>query len=627
MSEDITPELRQEFLDDFYAECDEHLQEMREGLAMAESALAGGQDPTGRLQALLMPLHSLKGISAIVGLTASERLSHAMEDRLRMLTRHRLSLTAGEIDSLLAGMERLEGIIGAHRVGRPLPEIADLLPRLAVAGPLPEEAAPAASAGENPEPASPPRHPLWRCVFSPSAERDARGVNLDAVRARLGAAGKIRQAAPNVRPGGKFVFVFEVERAEPPDLPADAADGMDWERIEAPPAEAAPVSPSRIVRVDLERLDELMRITGELVIQRSRLQDRLERRGAEEAELREISHAIGRALRGLRQAVSRVRMVAIGEIFTRMPFVVRDLTRHSAKRARVVIEGHQTEVDKYVVERLKEPLLHLVRNAFSHGLESPGEREAAGKPAEGTIVLRAATAGDSAIIRIRDDGRGIDEASVAARAQALGLRPPPGAGTLELLCLPGFSTRDEADRESGRGVGMAVVAAAVRELGGRLRLETAPGRGTEFVLQLPLTLSIVEALVVSVGEQRCAVPQSFVREIAEVPADAGRVIRGALIVPWREQLLPVVDLRGYFRMPPQAAPKLTVLVIATEWGSAGLAVDRVHTRREVVAHPLEDALVRRPGLAGAAELGDGRPILILDPLALTARAADAEGLS
>jgi two-component system chemotaxis sensor kinase CheA len=379
------------------------------------------------------------------------------------------------------------------------------------------------------------------------------------------------------------------------------------------------IAPSHIVRIDLSRLDELMRIAGEMVIHRSRLEAGLAKIGDRRSELQEVNLAFARSLRDLREAITRVRLVPVAEIFSRLPFVVRDLARESGKKVRLVLEGHETEIDKYLVERLKEPLLHLVRNAVSHGIETSAERTAAGKPETATILLRVSAAGESASIQIRDDGRGIDAAEVARRAASAGLAVPEpldATALLHLLCQPGFSTRDEADRAAGRGVGMAVVASAVRELGGTLGLATAPGQWTQFTLRLPLTLSIAETFIVSVDSQTCAVPQGTIEEIIRIPAADTRRINRVEVAPYRDGLLPLLRLRTFFGAPAAAPRDLTVLVAGSERGLAGLVVDHVRGQREVVVRPLQDPLIRSAGISGATELGDGKPVLILDPAAL-----------
>lgn len=626
MSTENNPGLRPELLDDFYAECDEQLTDLRTELARLEQSLAEAAPDAAALEALFRAVHTLKGNAAIVGLREAEVLAHGLEELLRTLGQQAGGPSGQEVDLMHAVIRRLEQILSAHQAGTALPDASDLLAQLRPAPEGPSPAAPAS--GDIVEAARQRGLRLWSCTFLPAAERDQRGVNLDVVRQRLKGLGEMLRSEPTVRPDGSIAFVFVLAMLDAPaDPDAWAADGVTFQPLDVPsPGSAAAaearslsVTPSHVVRVDLAHLDELMRITGELVIQRSRLDEELGRAEGR-AALREVSLALGRSLRDLRQAVSRVRLVPVAETFARIPFVLRDLLRSSDKQARIAIDGGQTEIDKFVVERLKEPLLHLVRNAFVHGVEPPDERAAAGKPPEATILLRASGDGQRVTIEIRDDGRGMDLSVVAARAAALGLTVPEpfdSDAALSLLCRAGFSTREEADLAAGRGIGMTVVASIVRQLRGTIRLETTAGRGTCFTLQLPLSLSIVDALIVSIGEQPCAVPQTAVEEIIQVPGDEVRMIRQTEVVPYRAGLLPITRLRALFGLDAHHPPTLTLLVVQTERGAVGLVVDRVHTRREVVVRPLEDPLVRGPAFTGATELGDGRPILILDPLAVT----------
>jgi two-component system chemotaxis sensor kinase CheA len=570
---------------------------------------------------------------------------------LRALTRKEISITDGLLDDILAATGQLAKIVGAHRQGKRLPNPGAALRSLRVH--LPQR--PAGPRGSRP-PAVPAKAPevdpvaaarrrgltIWRVIFSPSADLDQRGVRVNEIRDRLGKVGEILSAAPSVQPGGlRFVFVFGMVN-EPVDLPAWERDGVTFEPVAGPPpaAEEPPpegvdattleeadegtlsLTPSHIVRVDLGQLDELMRITGEIIIQRSRLKERLGSAEAGSEGLRDIDAALGRSLRDLRAAVSRVRLVPVAEIFSRMPYVVRDLQRDSNRQVTVLLEGEQTEIDKYLVERLKEPLLHLVRNALAHGVESPDERRAAGKDPQATLRLRASRSGGTVEIQVSDDGRGIDPEAIAAKARALGLKVPDvlnADAVLALLCAPGFSTREQADRGAGRGVGMAVVRNTVLDLGGTLRLSSQPGQGTAFLLRLPLTLSIADVLILRVDAQLCAIPQGHVEEIVQVPVAGLRTLQQTEIVPYRGALLPIVRLRDIFGVS-DALPgtELTVVVVRTDRGATGLVVDRVETRREIVLRPLSDPLVRVAGMAGATELGDGRPILVLDAAALTA---------
>jgi two-component system chemotaxis sensor kinase CheA len=643
VSSDFSPELKRELLDDFYAECDELLTNIRGALSQLEDAVGQREADPAVVESLFRHVHSLKGISAIVGLRPAEQLAHGMEDLMRGISRDRSVLTEAKVNLLSAATQRLEQIVVSHRLAKTVPEIGDVLEQLQRAvskdagrpltASLPVKET-RALASEEPAGASVDKSlPRFLVSFAPSAALSERGINVNAVRDRLKAIGEIETATPSVKGKGAIVFEFVVAvREVPGDFSPWENDGMNFNRLPESPSvqptpafetdssEALSIAPSHIVRVDLTRLDDLMRITGEMVILRSRLEERLNKVAGEHAGLKEINLAFARSLREMRAAVSKVRTVPIAEIFSRIPFVVRDLSRGSTKKARVALEGRHTEVDKYIVERLKEPLLHLVRNAFAHGIETPEERVAAGKPPEATIQLGAKSSGQSVVIQIRDDGRGIDAATIVTRAKSLGLAVPDhvdSAAVLKILCAPGFSTREEADLAAGRGVGMAVVANTVRELGGALSLDSTPGTGTEFTLKLPVTLSIADAIIVTVGGETCAVPQSAVDEIIQISASEVRTIKQTEVIPYRGGLLPLVRLRKIFRLPSVPAEILTLLVVRGERGATGLTVDRVLAQREIVLRPLLDPLLQVPGISGATELGDGRPILILDPIAIT----------
>jgi two-component system chemotaxis sensor kinase CheA len=373
--------------------------------------------------------------------------------------------------------------------------------------------------------------------------------------------------------------------------------------------------------VDLAKLDELMRMIGDLVISRARLEDTLARierlvPPVEWRAVHENSTALERQLRDLREGVVRVRLVPVGEIFRRMPFVVRDLAKDSTSKVRLVLQGQETEIDKYLIERMMDPVLHLVRNAVSHGFEPPAERRAANKPEEGTLTLSAAAAGDSVMLEIADDGRGIDAEAVRRRARSLGMAVPDGrlddATLLDLICAPGFSTREETDRASGRGVGMSVVKSTIQQLNGTLAMDTEPGRGTRFIIELPLTLSITDAMIATVGDRTFAVPQSSVREVIEVDPSSLRAIENHEITPYRGGVLPIVRLSRLFGIAERPRRALHAFVIGTGLDAVGIAVDRIKGQREVVVRPMTDEMIKVEGIGGATDLGDGRVVLILN---------------
>jgi two-component system chemotaxis sensor kinase CheA len=267
-----------------------------------------------------------------------------------------------------------------------------------------------------------------------------------------------------------------------------------------------------------------------------------------------------------------------------------------------------------------DPLMHLVRNAISHGLESPDERAASGKSPVGTITLRAFTMAEMAVIEVEDDGRGIDRQKIAERAYHMGLLAENTIlnddALLDLICSPGFSTRDEADRTSGRGVGMAVVQNMVLGLGGAFTIDTEVGRGTRFTVQLPITVAIAEALIVTTAGQKFAVPQASVREVLAIEPISIKAFQSNEIIPYRGGILPLIRLARLFGLAEDSGQMMHAFVIGSGANAFGIAVDRILGQREIVVRPLSDPLIQIAGFAGATELGDGKAVLILDAAAL-----------
>jgi two-component system chemotaxis sensor kinase CheA len=624
---DNSGEFFDQFLDDYYAECDEHLVSIRRALVTLEDEAGSGAVDRALLDNLFRSFHTLKGISGMVGLTAAEQLAHHLESYLRELRDGTVVLSKPGFEALVAGVSLLEGAINARRQDQPIPSIDEIAERLQAVLSAPVAAVTPKREASRPETAGATR---WQIEFTPSAELAERGVNVNSVRARLQEIGQLVQSKPVVKGGGGIAFEFVVATdADEAALASLAADGLTYKPVpiepatktRETPAAVSTIAPASVVRVDLDRLDELMRIIGDLVISRTRLEDQV-------ADLKRVTPAtvwrplqetslnLSRQLKYLRESVMRVRMVQIGETFERMTFVVRDLARESDKKIIVQLSGGQTEIDKFLVERIMDPLMHLVRNAVSHGLETVAEREAQGKRSEGLLSLSALTAGERIVIRIADDGRGVDRRRVLERAKASGLshgdHELDDAGLLNLICSPGFSTRDKADRESGRGVGMDVVKRAIEDLGGSVSLETKIGEGTTFTIELPLTLAIAEALIVSVNGQRFAVPQSAVREVLEVDAASTKVLENNEIISYRGGVLPLLRLARVFEMDSQRGDTFHVLVIGEETNAVGLAVDRILGQREIVVRAIKDPLAQSRGIAGATELGDQRVVLILD---------------
>lgn len=654
------------FMDDYYADCEEHLRIARRRVVELERVSAGAQPERSAMDDLFRCFHTIKGLSGMVSLTEAEKVAHQLEALLAALRDGRLQFSPGLTSEIEAGVHLLEQIIAAKKANNPIPSVEETMGRLAeiMAG-VPPKGSPQRTPHARPASSSQELHvelepgeSCWIVTHVPSKELLERGLSVDKLRTHLNQIGRVLHAKPRAIDKG-VAFDFTVaSKAEPAVFEALRKEGLECQlvrseperksvkpakpvqpadhRVPAPPTSPQP-TPARatpqstIVRVDLFRLDNLMRLVGELITSKARLTDQLrivgrDAGGPEWAALHETSQVMDRQLRDLREAIMRTRLVPIGEAFERMQFAVRDLMREIGKRVQVEVTGQHTEIDKLVVERMMEPLLHIVRNAVSHGIESPEERTAAGKPPEGKIRLSAAASGDTVTVEIEDDGSGVDVEKVTARARAMGLIDDKTqldeSSLLTVLCTPGFSTRDTADFASGRGIGLNVVLKTVHELGGKLTFHTQRGKGTRFTIQLPITLLIADVLIVEVAGQKMAIPQPSVLEVMKPERSSILVLEEDELLPHRGALLPLVRVSRCFGWKSPEADAFYVLVVSAGGSVIGLIVDRIVGHREIVVRALTDPLVKVPGVAGATELGDGRAILILDPtgLAFMARA-------
>jgi two-component system chemotaxis sensor kinase CheA len=642
-----------EFLADYFVECDEHLALARHCLLELERSLQQSRVDPALVDELFRSFHSLKGLSAMVGYHAAEQLGHHLESYLGVIRRKQTPLERPGLEALISGVALMEQAIAAHRDSAAPPDVAPLLRQLEALLPAKLEQ-PTETQGtarrSTPtdekqrliaEKLSAGRH-AWEIRFSPSAELAAQGIDVSSVRKRLLAFGEIVQSAPLIDDQGRIDFSFVLltdAKAESVQQEFGTAGIVcqpyvlpERAQLTDPPKPAKSVeetasthlTPANVVRVDLDRLDDLMRLVGELVLSRARLDEGLQHLKTVPATqlraLRETASAIERQLRDLREGVMRVRMVPIREVFVRMQFVIRDLVREAGKQVALVLSGEETQIDKFVVERIMDPLLHLVRNAVSHGAETPADRAAIGKPPQATISLRARTSGEMVVIEVEDDGAGIDIDRLISIARAKGIELPStdldASMILDVLCIPGFSTRERVDRVSGRGIGMDVVRRTVEELGGSLFLQTTPGKGSQFEIHLPLTVAITEALIVQVGQQRYAVPQVAIREIVRVECEMVIRMERNELIRYRDGALPLLRLATLFGATSTVGDHFLMLVIGEGSQGVGIAIDRVLGLQEIVVRPLTDSLVQVPGITGATELGDGRVVLILDAAGL-----------
>lgn len=424
-------------------------------------------------------------------------------------------------------------------------------------------------------------------------------------------------------------ILLESEAAAVSAVSAQGAPAAPGSQAEDLPAGSVPAGLSHAaentLRVDATRIDTVMNLVGELIIGKSMLYRTIiefEQRFAKDPLRGKFSDALAfqsRVLGELQKSVMKIRMVPVEQLFRRFPRVVRDVGRQRNKDVGLEIAGQNTDLDKSILDALAEPLAHLVRNAADHGIESAAEREAAGKPAHGTIRLNAYHEGDQVVIEVSDDGRGLDREKIVRRAIERGIVTAEEAGrmneaeALQLIFKAGLSTADEVTEISGRGVGLDVVRTALDELKGAIELESFPGRGTKFRLMVPLTLASIQALLFRVATKLYAVPLASVVEITRISEDEIHHVDDREVFQLREQVLTLVRLN---RLGPAAlrehAKRTFVIVIGAGTRRFGLAVDNLMGEEELVIKALEDRLVNSPLVSGASILGDGTVVLILN---------------
>lgn len=380
------------------------------------------------------------------------------------------------------------------------------------------------------------------------------------------------------------------------------------------------------IRVETKRLDHVMNLVGELVLGRNRMMKLgagIEQSHEADPLVRELAETLGRldlVTTDLQSAVMRTRMLPIRKVLGKFPRMVRDLANKVGKKVTLDLVGEETELDKSVIDEIGDPLVHLVRNSIDHGLETPDERLAAGKPEHGTVRLEAAQEGDRIVIRISDDGRGISLEKVKAKALARGLVTPQELSTwgrreiIALIFQPGFSTAECVSDLSGRGVGMDVVRTNISRINGTVEVDTEEGRGSTVTITLPLTIAIIQALMVGVERQVFAVPLTSVLEAVKLGQGHLKTINGREVLTLRDAVLPLLRLSAAYGIPEQDKPRDSGYVVVVSIGErrVGIVVDRLHAQEEVVIKSLGEYLGDIQGVAGATITGEGKVVLILD---------------
>jgi two-component system chemotaxis sensor kinase CheA len=623
--------------------------ESLEGLASMEAALlqfeqhpqANRTEDRETLHAIFRVVHSIKGGSGTFGFGWLTDFSHLLESLLDDLREARRTLDKPVVDLLLRAVDCLRNLLDAARTDGTVDRFA--VEEVTLQLEDLRRVAPAAAPATPTETVAPAK---WRIVFRPKVDFFRSGNDpLRIVRelARLGDVKLVCDAGgvPRWRDldpescylGWTIHLTGAVTRAAIDDVFAWVEDhaALSIAPLAEPAAEpargaAAEVKPAMVkmhgtsLRISTHKVDTLMDVVGELVITQTMLQQSTA--SFTPASLPQLLTALSqleRNVRELQESVMSIRLLPIGFVFSRLPRLVRDIGEQLGKRVELRLRGEQTELDKTVIERISDPLLHMVRNAMDHGIESPSERRAAGKPASGTIVLTAQQKGGNVIVELEDDGRGLPYEKILVRAQTLGLIPaniqPTPEQLHELIFLPGMSTTDEVTDLSGRGVGLDVVRNNVRSLGGNVEVSSRPGLGTRFTLRLPLTLAILDGLSLEVGKQTYILPLVAITESVRLTAeDLHRLPGGAEVFALRKNYLPLVRLHDVFDVAPRETDIShgTVVIIEADGSRAGLFVDEILGQQQVVIKSLETHYQRIEGIAAATILGDGTVSLILD---------------
>lgn len=624
------------------------LSESRENVTAVNHALlelerdAEGPNAAACVDAIFRAVHTIKGMAATMGYAVVTELSHELETVLDRARRRELTIDSTIIDILLRAADSLERLVELAVAGREGElDITSLVADLRSLRPTMVETSEWAI----------PRLSATNAAGLAVRIQLVRDAPLRSVRALL-----IIQA---------FGKVAEVKSTLPPeaDLQADRFDGVltihcsadaprdeiervvraagDVESVEfgdettplARPSVAVPMpvaptpemgvrvaaSRGRHVRIDVRRLDKLMNLVGELVVARGRLSQLAGELG--DHALDETVRMSSRLITELRDEITASRMVPVSNVFDRFPRVVRDSARALGKQVDFAVEGRDIELDRSMLDDIADSIVHLLRNAVDHGIETPEARAAAGKPPTGTLVLSAMRDRSAVVIRVTDDGHGIDRDRVLARAKRDGIVEANKTDLTEdellrLLARPGFSTAEQVTEVSGRGVGVDAVYTRVRALGGAMNIRSVQGQGTTMTIRLPLTLAVVRSLLARVADEMYAIPLAHVSETIELTPDIVRTVKGREVVMARDEVLPLIRLRRLVGLPhyaPASAIDLEqVVVIDLGDRRAGLVIDELTGQEEIVVKQFDAVRDGPPFFGGATLLGDGRPCLIVD---------------
>jgi len=580
----------QELLDGFLTETTELLEKLDDDLVTLEKTTGD----TELLNRIFRSIHTVKGASSFLGFELLVKVTHKTEDVLNRLRKGELVVNPEIMDVILESVDLVKLLVSDIKANDIKErEIDGTIEKL-----IPLLSSSVTDGGAAPD-AAPPQQ---------AANATATPVAGDSKPETEPQPDAIPPQAPKAATGA------------PPPQPV----------VKAVESKGEDLSDNTTVRVDVKRLDDLMNQVGELVLERNRMiqlntnyQGEVNQESFSE-DFNKLTKRLNFVTSELQMQVLKMRMIPVEKVFKKFPRIVRNLARDLGKEVDLQLMGEETELDRSVVDEIGDPLIHLIRNAMDHGLETPDERLAAGKSKAGTLILAAAHEGNQIIISIKDDGKGLDPDKIGRKALEKGLITDDQLASmmpreiLDLIFLPGFSTKEKASDLSGRGVGMDVVRTNIKKLNGIIDIKSELGKGSEFILKLPLTLAIIQSLLVEVEGEIYSIPLSAVMETLRVDQKEFHTIGGKEMLKLREIVLPLVRLERVFGVSRKMALDSACYVVVVGVGEkrVGLIVTRLLGQQEVAIKSLGKYLANLPGIAGSTILGDGSVALIVDPVSL-----------
>ncbi|MCI6819260.1 MAG: chemotaxis protein CheW, partial [Campylobacter sp.] len=619
----------QELLEDFLVESFELIEQIDHDLVELES----NPDDLELLNRIFRVAHTVKGSSSFLNFDTLTKLTHHMEDVLNKARHGELKITADVMDVVLKSVDMMKGLLVSIRDnGNDSSsgiDISQICPQLTAIseGQSPTSATPAPAATPEPAAADIPASAIPEDI-------DPNTLSEDQINAEIERLLKVRKAEDEARRAAKASGATPAASATAPAAAPDKPDTADKPAAATKPAGDGANAPAKAsanasdqtIRVEVGRLDYLMNLVGELVLSKNRLltiyNDVEERYDGEQflEELNQVVSSLSLVTTDVQLAVMKTRMQPIAKVFNKFPRVVRDIGRDLNKQIDLIISGEETELDKSIVEEIGDPLTHIIRNSCDHGIEDPATRKAAGKPEKGTIELKAYNEGNHIVIEIIDDGKGIDAEAIRIKAVERGLISENEADTMSnkeiysIIFRPGFSMAAKVTNISGRGVGMDVVKTNVEKLHGVIDIDSEIGKGTTLKLKIPLTLAIIQSLLVGTQEEIYAIPLANVNETVRVSVDNIYTIEGKNVLRLRDEVLSLVRLSDLFGVKQvlESGDQTYVVVISVAETKLGIIVDNLIGQEEIVIKSLGSYLANIDGIAGGTIRGDGRVTLIVD---------------